>query len=159
MDYSFAPIADEKSKLLILGSLPGIKSLNESQYYAHPQNSFWKIILAAINEPFTSDYETKRIILLAHNIALWDVIKSAERKGSLDTNIKDEIPNDIQGFLKEHPNINFMAFNGACAFNKYKKHLGTPPLPYKKLLSTSPACAGRDEERRKMWNDMLTLTL
>ena len=82
MDYSFAPIADEKSKLLILGSLPGIKSLNESQYYAHPQNSFWKIILAAINEPFTSDYETKRIILLAHNIALWDVIKSAERKGA-----------------------------------------------------------------------------
>jgi hypoxanthine-DNA glycosylase len=81
---SFPPVISKRSKILILGSIPGAKSLEMRQYYAHPQNRFWKIIFELLNENFTTDYSEKIKILKKHHIALWDVIDSCERKGSLD---------------------------------------------------------------------------
>jgi hypoxanthine-DNA glycosylase len=81
---SFPPIIDKESKILILGSIPGVKSLEMQQYYAHPQNKFWKIICEIFNEKFTTDYDERIKILEKYHVALWDVIDNCERKGSLD---------------------------------------------------------------------------
>ena len=86
---SFPPIADEHSEILILGSVPGVKSLEMQQYYAHPQNQFWKILFHIFGEEFSTDYPQRIDLLKRYNIALWDVIESCERKGSLDTEIKN----------------------------------------------------------------------
>ena len=80
---SFPPIIDKESKILILGSIPGVKSLEMQQYYAHPQNKFWKIIFELFNEKFTTDYKERIEILEKHHIALWDVIDTCERKGRI----------------------------------------------------------------------------
>ena len=93
---SFNPIIDEQSKILILGSVPGVKSLEQQEYYAHPQNKFWTIIFELLDEEFTLNYDLKLNILKQNKIALWDVIDSCERKGSLDSEIKNE---EIRGFL------------------------------------------------------------
>ena len=156
MEYSFAPLADEKSRLLILGSLPGVKSLQAQQYYAHPQNRFWRIVFSVFGEEFSENYATRTALMLKNGAALWDVVRCAERKGSLDGNIKEQSPNDIPALLAGYPGIGLVLFNGAFAFNNYRRFFGEPTLPYKKLLSTSPACAGRDEERFAMWKEALT---
>lgn len=111
---SFKPSIDNNSKVLILGSMPGAKSLEEQQYYAHPQNRFWKVMGSICNEPKLSelDYETKLQILLNNNIALWDTIKSCKREGSLDSDIQNEKPNDITGLLKKYPNIKTICLTG-----------------------------------------------
>ena len=87
---SFPPIIDKESKILILGSIPGVKSLEMQQYYAHPQNKLWKIICEIFNEEFTTDYTERIKILEKYHVALWDVIDTCERKGSLDSEIRNE---------------------------------------------------------------------
>ncbi len=103
--FSFPPIIDDHSEIIILGSIPGVKSLEKQQYYGHPQNKFWKIIFELLDEEFTEDYEQRIQILKKHHIALWDVIDSCERKGSLDSEIKNEEANQIEELLEDHPNI------------------------------------------------------
>ena len=92
---SFLPIIDAQSEILILGSIPGVKSLEKQQYYGHPQNKFWKIIFELLNEEFTDDYTQRIATISKHHIALWDVIDSCERKGSLDSEIRNEEANQI----------------------------------------------------------------
>ena len=87
---SFPPIINNESKILILGSIPGVKSLEMQQYYAHPQNKFWKIIFELFNEKFSTDYDERIKILEKYHVALWDVIDTCERKGSLDSEIRNE---------------------------------------------------------------------
>ena len=152
MEYSFEPLIDNDSKILILGSLPGVKSLREKEYYANRQNKFWEIILSALEILFSSDYNLKCAFLRSNNIALWDVIKCAGRLKSSDSNIRMAIPNDIPKLLKDYPKIGFIIFNGRFAFNSYKKFFGMPHLPFEVLLSTSPACAGREKEKYVMWS-------
>ena len=151
VEYSFQPIIDKRSKVLILGSLPGVRSLRENEYYANGQNSFWKIMFSVFVMPYSSDYRTKIGLLAENRIALWDVIKSAERTGSSDSSIRTAIPNDVPGLLKGYPAISSIIFNGGCAFRSYRNYFGKPHLPHTTLLSTSPACAGRDREKTDMW--------
>ena len=151
MEHSFEPIIDRRSRLLILGSLPGVRSLMENEYYGNWQNKFWKIIFSVFGRPLCTDYISKVLFLHDHNIALWDVIKSADRSGSSDSNIKAAIANDIPKLLQDHPGISFLIFNGRFAFNSYNKFYGKPQLPFEVLLSTSPACAGRDKEKYETW--------
>ena len=142
---SFTPSIDNNSKILILGSMPGVKSLEEQQYYAHSQNRFWKVMGSICNEPKLSeiDYDTKLKILLKSNIALWDIIKSCKREGSLDSDIQDETPNDIKSLLKKYPNIKTICLNGNKSYSAFKKYF--PELFEKyschKMPSTSPANA------------------
>lgn len=142
---SFKPLIDNNSKILILGSMPGVKSLEEQQYYAHPQNRFWKVMGSICNEPKLSelDYEIKLKILLNNNIALWDTIKSCKREGSLDSDIQNEKPNDIRKLLKKYPNIQTICLNGNKSYTAFKKYF--PDLLEKynclKMPSTSPANA------------------
>lgn len=149
---SFPPLIDEKSRVLILGSLPGAESLRAGQYYAYKHNHFWRIIsdiLGYDNEP--EDYSEKCRMLLDCGLALWDVAESAEREGSLDSRIRNLKPNDIPGLLKSWTGLRYIIFNGGFAFSVYKKCFGNPSLPYEKVLSTSPACAGRFDEKLDMW--------
>lgn len=141
---SFAPQINKKSKILILGSMPGIKSLEMQQYYAHPQNRFWKVLgeLCA-KDLYNSDYETRIQTLLNNNFALWDVLKYCERDGSLDSNITKEIPNDIPNLLNENSQIEKILLNGNKAYTVFKKYFPEFLKQYKcyKMPSTSPANA------------------
>ena len=158
---SFAPSIDNNSKILILGSMPGVKSLEEQQYYAHPRNRFWKVIGRICNEPKLSefDYKTKLKTLLKSNIALWDTIKSCARVGSLDSDIKNEKPNDIRNLLKRYPNIKMICLNGNKSYTAFKKYF--PDLLEKyachKMPSTSPANARYNLDKLiEEWNKGLS---
>lgn len=153
---SFLPNIDEKSEILILGSMPGVKSLDEQQYYAHPQNRFWKLMGMFCHTDNLAElsYKNKLQILLKNKIALWDVIQSCSRKGSSDFNIKNETPNDIQGLLKKFPNVKVICLNGNKAYSAFKKHFPRILEQYKcyKLPSTSPANARyKLEDLYKEW--------
>ncbi|MDR5659437.1 DNA-deoxyinosine glycosylase [Serpentinicella sp. ANB-PHB4] len=158
---SFLPVIDHESKVLILGSMPGVKSLEENQYYGNARNHFWKIIYKLFNKEIEQDYNKKIKLLKGNKIALWDVINTCYRKGSLDANIIAEQPNDIVALLEEYPNIKFVGFNGTKAFTTYKKHIGIQSLTeleYAKLPSTSPI-PGKNiktlEEKIESWSIIL----
>ena len=142
---SFYPNIDENSKILILGSMPGVKSLEEQQYYAHPNNRFWKLMGIFCNAANLQDinYQERLQILLKNKFALWDVIESCNREGSLDTDIKNEIPNNITDLLKQYHNIKGIILNGSKAYSAFKKYFLELLKYYKcyKLPSTSPANA------------------
>ena len=142
---SFNPIIDVHSKILILGSMPSVKSLEQQEYYAHPQNRFWKIMAVLCNYPnlYKSNFKMKTDVMLKNNIALWDVIKTCNREGSLDSAIEDEKPNDIRNLLKKYSNIKKIYLNGNKSYSAFKKYF--PDLLEKytcfKMPSTSPANA------------------
>ena len=149
--YSFEPIADFQSKVLILGTIPGKESLRTNAYYAHPQNAFWKIIFELFDFPFSNDDQVRRKVLLQNYIALWDVLKMCERKSSLDNDIKMEEPNDIHSFLLSHPGISEIFFNGKGAAGYFRKYFSDIHLPNQVLPSTSPAHAIKWEYKLDAW--------
>ncbi|WP_267402407.1 MULTISPECIES: DNA-deoxyinosine glycosylase [unclassified Chryseobacterium] len=154
--FSFPPIIDKDSKIIILGSIPGVKSLEKQQYYAHPQNKFWKIIFELFNENFTEDYAERINILKKHHIALWDVIDSCERKGSLDSEIKNEEANQIAELLEEFPNIQTIFCNGGKSFKNLQKVLGKDfRIPFYVLPSTSPLHTISFEKKLEEWKAIL----
>lgn len=145
---SFPPIAAEETSILILGSLPGDKSLEVQEYYAHPRNRFWRLMAEFGGSDYPHNYQAKLELLLQNKIGLWDVVQSAKRVGSMDVNIFDEIPNDLEGFIENHPNLKIICFNGSKSeklFYKYFKPKAS--LKYLALPSTSPANASYTFER------------
>jgi hypoxanthine-DNA glycosylase len=142
--FSFSPITSDQANILILGTMPGTKSLELNQYYGHAQNNFWKFMFTILKEDFSNDYETRKALLQKNNIALWDVLQYCDRVGSLDSAIKNEIANDFETFLANHPNIKTILFNGqkAAAFFKKYVHL-TKSYQLITLPSTSPANASK----------------
>ena len=102
---SFEPFSNADSTVLILGSLPGDKSLELSEYYAHPRNRFWKVIVTITASESPATFADKQHLLLSNTIALWDVAHSAQRKGSLDSAIENVVPNDIDAFIAQHKKI------------------------------------------------------
>ena len=154
---SFPPIISEGSKILILGSVPGVKSLEMQQYYAHPQNQFWKIIFKLFEEDFTADYQKRTEIIRKNNIALWDVIDSCEREGSLDTKIRNEEHNDILKILRHHPDIKAVFCNGQKSFKNLKKILGKESeIPIFVLPSTSPLHTVSFDKKLAEWEILKT---
>lgn len=145
---SFAPIVPPRSKVLLLGSLPGDRSLQENQYYAHPQNRFWKILALLLGATPPLDYTHRIALLHKYHIALWDVCEVAIRKGSMDTDILQERPNQIAHLLRENPSIHTVCFNGQKAQKLYDKYFErTDGIQYIALPSTSPANATFNQER------------
>ena len=145
---SFAPVAESTARILILGSMPGVASLSANQYYAHPRNAFWKIMGKLVGCDAEAPYAQRLAALVAAGIALWDVLHSCQRQGSLDTAIKigSIKVNDFTAFYRKHPHIKVVFFNGAAAERCYRKHV-LPQLKadfsYARLPSTSPAHAAR----------------
>ena len=142
---SFPPVADARSRLLVLGTLPGEESLRRQEYYAHPRNLFWPIVFALFGETPTAAYGEKLDFVLHRGIALWDVCGSAERDASADTTIRREVPNPIYRLIEECPGIRAIAFNGTAACRLHDRHFERrPDIAYFALPSTSPAHARLD---------------
>lgn len=140
---SFDPISTIATQVLILGSLPGDKSLELQQYYGHPRNRFWKVLSAIHQCELPTTYEEKKAMLLSLNLGVWDVAFTASRKGSLDTAIKEEVPNDLDQFIDQHKELKLIAFNGKKAEALYDKYFKRREgIQYVSLPSTSPANAG-----------------
>ncbi|MDD3236955.1 MAG: DNA-deoxyinosine glycosylase [Candidatus Gastranaerophilales bacterium] len=154
---SLKPIVNKESRYLILGSMPGIRSLQQQEYYAHPQNRFWKIMGRICNtqELENNDYKTKTNTLLKNEIALWDVIHSCEREGSLDTSIENEQPNQLKKLLNNYKNIKYILCNGSKAYTSFKKHFNDlENYELYKLPSTSPANANWNlEQLYAVWSE------
>lgn len=142
---AFDPVVDANTRLLILGSLPGEASLKAGQYYAHPQNGFWRLIGRVIDRPDLADepYPDRLDILKAHGIGLWDVIAEAERIGSLDTAIRLPRHANLKGLLSAMPNLRAIAFNGGKAAREGARVLGPENEGITRLTlpSSSPAMA------------------
>jgi hypoxanthine-DNA glycosylase len=135
---SFPPIYDKNSRLLILGTMPSVKSREVGFYYSHPQNRFWRVLAASLGKPLPQTIEEKTQLLLTHRIALWDVLKSCEITGSADVSIREPVYNDIAGLINK-TRIEKVLCNGTKA---YKLCLGLGlSLPISCMPSTSPANA------------------
>lgn len=120
----FDPVVDDRTRLLLLGSLPGAKSLALQEYYGNRQNKFWELIGAVIGVDLRSlPYEARLETLLDHGIGLWDVIAEAERKGSLDSNIRHESHNALEDLVHALPSLRAVAFNGGTAARIGSKRL------------------------------------
>ena len=116
LKQGLAPIADASTRLFILGSLPGERSLEEGRYYAFPTNQFWQLVGSVIGEDLQSmDYDARLAALRAHGIGLWDVVSAARREGSGDQAIRDAKHNDIGGLKRDYPELKAIAFNGGRA--------------------------------------------
>jgi TDG/mug DNA glycosylase family protein len=146
-------------RTLILGTMPGRVSLRERQYYAHPQNAFWRIVGGILGFDPASSYDSRVAAVQAADIAVWDVLKSCIRPSSLDSAIdaSSAVPNDFANFLAEHPQIRRICFNGATAEALFTKHV-RPFLAAKadiqqiRLPSTSPANASVPlSEKLRAW--------
>jgi hypoxanthine-DNA glycosylase len=149
MKAAFPPLVGSNSKILILGTMPGEKSLALQQYYGNRGNHFWKLLYKVLNEPFTEDYEQRKKLLLDSGIALWDVLAYCEREGSLDSNIKNEQPNDFDAFYKMYPEIKTVFFSSKGAEKFYEKFAGRKDgIRYLTLPSPSGANAGKSFQQK-----------
>ncbi|MDD7669190.1 MAG: DNA-deoxyinosine glycosylase [Agathobacter sp.] len=139
--HSFEPVYDKDSEILILGTLPSVKSRENNFYYGHKQNRFWKVLATLLKEPVPETIEEKKAVLLAHRIALWDVIQSCDIKGSSDSSIKNVQPTDI-GMILEKTNMTQIYANGNKAGQLYKRYqFPVTGIEATVLPSTSPANA------------------
>ena len=139
--HTFKPIWDENSKVLVLGTFPSVKSREYGFYYGHPQNRFWKVIAAITNQSAPVTIEDKKKLLLASNIAVWDVIASCNIKGSSDSSIRDVSVNKLSPLLTGS-RITRVYANGAKAHELYMKYsYGETGMEITRLPSTSPANA------------------
>ena len=148
---SFTPIAGRDARVLVLGSMPGGASLEAGRYYAHSQNAFWRIAADLLRFDPGLPYAEKTKILVSSRIALWDVLHSCVREGSLDTMIEEEAANDFRAFFRTHRAITHVFFNGAKAEASYRRQVQAGignPLQYLRLPSTSPAHASLPYARK-----------
>ena len=155
---SFSPIENRKARILILGSMPGAASLRAGQYYAHPHNAFWPIMGALVGADPALPYRARTAALKAAGIALWDVLASCEREGSLDADIRHDsvVVNDFPVFFAAHPHLTDVFFNGGMAETCFRRHvalhIGGTPLRFARLPSTSPANASISRARKlELW--------
>lgn len=143
-----APLVCEDPRLLILGSLPGDKSLELQQYYGHPQNRFWKVIAAVHGLPCPADYAARKEMLATCRIVLWDVYHAASRPGSMDADIRKGEFNDIAGLLLRFPGIDTIALNGSAAaagFDKYLRLTGAVISPAEPVTRQAEAVTRQAE--------------
>lgn len=157
MHHTFEPVYNAHSNVLILGTFPSVKSREQHFFYGNPQNRFWKVIAAITNTPLPQTIEAKKAMLLAHGIAIWDVIYSCEITGSSDSSIKNVVPQDFSALLAHSP-IKQIYANGATAEKLYQKYCEvTTHQSIIKLPSTSPANASFSLEKLiEAWQIVLT---
>ena len=153
----FDPVVDANTRLLILGSLPGEKSLAHSQYYAHPQNKFWLLLGEVLGVDLKSlPYDARLATLLTHGVGLWDVVAQAQRSGSLDSNIRERDDNDLVALAASLPRLDTIAFNGGTAARLGLKVLGEQAQRYRivSLPSSSPAYTLAYEAKLQQWKTL-----
>jgi len=158
--HSFEPVFDEHSKILILGSLPSVKSREQGFYYGHPRNRFWRVLAELTQEELPGGIEEKRKLLLKHRIAVWDVIASCDIIGSSDSSIRNVEPVEIRRVMERSP-IKGIFANGRTAGKLYRKYLlPVTGMEAVELPSTSPANAAWNLERLvEKWRESITGTV
>lgn len=155
--HSFPPIVDPGTRLLMLGSLPGDRSLAEARYYAHPQNQFWRLMSAVIGRDLAPlDYDVRLVALHDAHIGLWDVVASARREGSSDAAIQDHVANDLAALVGTLPDLRAIGFNGATAYRHGIKQLGdaAPHVVRVALPSSSPLHTVGLAVKLPAWEDL-----
>lgn len=159
----FPPVSGPGARILILGSMPSRESLAQGQYYAHPRNAFWPIMRALLGLEGAS-YQERTVEVVRRGVAIWDVLQTCFRPGSLDSSIEDStiVTNDFTAFFQAHPGVRSVYFNGAKAAAVYRRHvlphLSGPParLDLMRLPSTSPANAGMTlAQKKQAWRVIL----
>lgn len=154
--HPIPPLYDEKSRILILGSFPSVKSREEGFFYGHKQNRFWRVMARICGADLPQSIKEKTNLILSNNFALWDVIHSCEIEGSADSTIKNVQPNDL-GEILENANIKAIFVNGKKAEALYKKYI-EKRINIKAIClpSTSPANASWSEDRLyEYWNERI----
>ena len=150
--FCFAPVADARARVLVLGTMPSVRSLEQGFYYANPRNAFWPM-LQSMTGRTAQDAEQRRALALDAGVALWDVLASCEREGSLDSAIRSGTANDIAGFLRKHAGIRAVICNGGTAWRLYRRHCaGAVGLPAMALPSTSPAYTMPYAQKLALWS-------
>ncbi|MEM6988783.1 MAG: DNA-deoxyinosine glycosylase [Pseudomonadota bacterium] len=159
MIQSFAPVVPESPTVLVLGSIPGVKSLEHQQYYAHPQNQFWRLMARVLRKrDVPCDYSERLAMLADGGVALWDVLAQCEREGSLDSAIRDEHVNEIGSLLDSTPSIQAVALNGRKAESSFAKHIGSSVSGLAILLLPSSSAANaqlRLDDKAEIWSEQL----
>jgi len=162
--HSFPPIADEFARILVLGTMPSATSLQQVEYYAHPQNAFWWIMSQLFGFSISDDYSKRIVHLRKAQVAVWDVLEQCERpKSSLDSHIKrsSEQVNDLPTFFSQHQKLNCVGFNGLKAQEIFYRHFSQNVLDEHAirsvlLPSSSPANARQTkEQKRQKWQTLL----
>jgi len=139
--HEIAPVYDQNSRILILGSFPSVKSRENKFFYGHPQNRFWKVLAGLLEKPVPTSVDEKKALLLSHHIAVWDVVDSCEITGSSDSSIRNVTPSDLTRITAASP-IRHIYTNGGTADKLYRKYCySMTQMTATRLPSTSPANA------------------
>ena len=151
----FAPSA----RVLIVGSMPSVKSLADAQYYAHPRNAFWPILFDVFGVTPTDDYEAKKALIRERGLALWDVAGACEREGSLDSSMRDIEINDFGALFESCPHIHTVLCNGTTAYSLFVKSGFAGKRRVVRMPSTSPAYTMPFARKRAIWAETLKQAL
>jgi len=157
MPIGLPPVADEQARILILGTLPSVQSLQRQEYYGNPQNAFWRLVFGLLDQPVPADYAARLAALRAHHIALWDVLAAGEREGSADAAIRCPVVNDFAALAARCPRLTQVFFNSHNAARWYEQLVVPDPLaalPKQWLPSSSPARAMRFEQKMALWRPL-----
>jgi hypoxanthine-DNA glycosylase len=153
--YGLPAVVSSNTRLLVLGSFPGVASLKSQRYYGHPQNQFWRILGELWSLPLHgAAYEDRIQTVREKGLGIWDVYASCEREGSLDAHIRHAQLNDFAGLMRDCPDLQAVAHNGGESF-RHARHTRALGLPVYRLPSTSPANAGWSFERKlQAWREV-----
>jgi len=160
MLYGFGPVIDKNTTRLVVGTMPSAASLAAARYYGHPMNKFWPIVFEVFAGTLPpADYDERLRFILLNRVGLWDSLKSCEREGSLDKDIRSETPNDFRLLLSGHGKVKRLLFNGHKAGQYFMRYIGKiDGIEYTVLPSTSPANASVDYGTKlKRWREAFLL--
>jgi hypoxanthine-DNA glycosylase len=159
--YGLPPLIDDGAESLILGNMPSVMSLSAQRYYANPRNAFWRITGEIFGFDASAPYEERVAALTGHGIAVWDVLRSCRRVGSLDSAVERDsmVPNDFGALFDEHSGIQRVFFNGAAAETNFNRLVRVmPDFDYRRLPSTSPAQTMRYKDKLTAWREAIIAT-
>lgn len=152
---SFEPVFSPAARVMIVGSMPSVKSLEDAQYYAHPRNAFWPMLFDVFGAAYTQDYEAKKELIRKNGLALWDVAGVCEREGSLDSNMKDVQFNDFASLYENCPHIHTVLCNGGTAHSLFLKSGYAKGRRVLRMPSTSPAYTMAYAKKLAAWKTAL----
>lgn len=157
--HSFEPVFSPEARVMIVGSMPSVKSLEQAQYYAHPRNAFWPILFDVFGREYTQDYEAKKSLIRENALALWDAACVCEREGSLDSRMRDVVYNDFDALYVCCPKIHTVLCNGGMAHSLFVKSGAAGRRTVLRMPSTSPAYTMAYERKLEIWKETLLSVL
>jgi len=156
---SFEPVFAPQARVMIVGSMPSVKSLADGEYYAHPRNAFWPIMFDIFGVEPTRDYGAKKAMIRENDLALWDVAEACEREGSLDSNMRDITYNDFASLFEKCPHIHTVLCNGGTAHTLFAKSGNARGKTVIRMPSTSPAYTMPYQKKLAIWKETLLSAL